>query len=54
MEQHIAAPRTAPRLRLVTASRERRARLHDGVAVALLLTLCAALGVVVVLASVPR
>ena len=50
----VAAPRTAPRLRLVTASRERRARLHDGVAVALLLTLCAALGVLAVLASVPR
>ena len=50
----VAAPRTAPRLRLVTASRERRARLHDGLAVALLLTLCAAIGCVVVLASVPR
>ena len=50
----VAAPRTAPRLRLVTASRERRARLHDGLAVGLLLILCAALGVVAVLASVPR
>ena len=50
----VAAPRTAPRLRLVTASRERRARLHDGLAVALLLILCAAIGCVVVLASVPR
>lgn len=50
----VAAPRTAPRLRLVTASRERRARLYDGLAVALLLILCAAIGCVVVLASVPR
>ena len=50
----VAAPRTAPRLRLVTVSRERRARLHDGLAVTLLLILCAALGVVAVLASVPR
>ena len=50
----VAAPRTAPRLRLVTTSRERRARLHDGLAVALLLILSAAIGVVVVLASVPR
>lgn len=50
----VAAPRTAPRLRLVTASRERRARLYDGLAVAMLLILSAAIGVVVVLASVPR
>ncbi len=50
----VAAPRTAPRLRLVAASRERRARLYDGLAVALLLILSALIGVVVVLASVPR
>lgn len=50
----VAAPRTVPRLRLVTPSRERRARVYDGLAVALLLTLCAAIGCIVVLASVPR
>ena len=50
----VAAPRTAPLLRLVTPGRERRGRLHDGLAVALLLILCAALGVVAVLATVPR
>ena len=50
----VAAPRTAPRLRLVTPGRERRGRLHDGLAVALLLILCAALGCLALLASVPR
>lgn len=50
----VAAPRTAPRLRLVTASRERKAKLYDGAAVALLLILCGMLGVVAVLSAVPR
>lgn len=38
----------------ITASRERKARLYDAAAVALLLVVSAGLGVVLVLACVPR
>lgn len=43
-----------PRLNLVTAGRERKARFMDGLAVTLLLALSTALGVIAYFAAVPR
>lgn len=42
------------KFKVVSPGRERKARLYDGAAVVLLLILSALIGVVVVLASVPR
>jgi hypothetical protein len=50
----VTSPKVASKSWLFTASRERRARIYDGLAVALLLALAAALGCIVVLASAPK